>query len=514
MLFEGQILRDRFRVIRQIGKGGTSRVYLAEDISIGKKWAVKFIDTSDDDTGWLAQNEINMMIRLDYEMFPRIVDAWQEREGYIIVSDFVDGVTLNRYLAEQAVSKNKLLDWWIEIAKALDYLHTLNPAILYLDLKLENVMIKKDGSLKMIDFGIAGRIAEKGSLYGTIGYAAPEQYYNRGELLDERTDVFAFGMLMYAMYTGKRPVKNLKDQTILLESNKKINKNVKNIIRKCIMRNKEDRFESMDEIISELYELKNKRSGIRQIKVIAASLIAGVFLMGFTAVKSVVAEPTDNPSVKLAEELSGHISEGEYTEEGIKIIESYIDAGCLDEDSKYSCIYQVAKFYFENKKNYREAMRYFKQLDEVKYPDVVYYKELCNIQLNFETDSNDYIKCLDDFVSYNKGIGYSETRFENDLMIAALYEGICSLNKESQDKTIELLQTGINELRFAINNNLFVDPDGKYEGEYCRRLCILLSDNNQMEDSIRYGEKAIEILSDNAIRNDIEQRILKMKDNY
>ncbi len=203
MLSKGQTLRDRYRIVREIGKGGTSSVYLAEDVSIGKKWAVKFL-INDDDTVWLAQNEINMMIRLDHEMFPRIVDAWQERDGYVIVSDYIEGVTLDKVLKGKQVGKRMLAGWWIEIAQALEYLHELKPSILYLDLKLENIMLKKDGSLKLIDFGIAGRIAERGSLYGTPGYAAPEQYYNRGEMLDERTDVFAFGMLMYAMFKPYR----------------------------------------------------------------------------------------------------------------------------------------------------------------------------------------------------------------------------------------------------------------------------------------------------------------------
>ena len=85
MLSKGQVLRDRYRIERQIGSGGSSSVYLATDVSIGKKWAVKYLDCSDD-TMWLAQNEINMMIRLDHVMFPRIVDAWQDAGGYVIVA--------------------------------------------------------------------------------------------------------------------------------------------------------------------------------------------------------------------------------------------------------------------------------------------------------------------------------------------------------------------------------------------------------------------------------------------
>ena len=136
MLSNGMILRDRYRIVRCIGLGGSSSVYLAEDVSIGKKWAVKFIASRDDDTGWLAQNEINMMIRLDYEMFPRIVDAWQEAEGYVIVSDYIEGITLDKVLKKSPVSRKMMVDWWVSIAEAIRYLHMLKPSILYLDLKL------------------------------------------------------------------------------------------------------------------------------------------------------------------------------------------------------------------------------------------------------------------------------------------------------------------------------------------------------------------------------------------
>ena len=122
MLSNGMILRDRYRIVKCIGKGGSSSVFLAEDISLGKLWAVKFIDSCDDDTGWLAQNEINMMIRLDYEMFPRIVDAWQEADGYVIVSDYIEGITLDKVLKKRPAGRKILVEWWIRIAEAIRYI--------------------------------------------------------------------------------------------------------------------------------------------------------------------------------------------------------------------------------------------------------------------------------------------------------------------------------------------------------------------------------------------------------
>jgi serine/threonine-protein kinase len=321
------ILRDRYRIVRCIGKGGSSSVYLAEDISIGKRWAVKFIDSCDDDTGWLAQNEINMMIRIDYEMFPRIVDAWQEADGYVIVSDYIDGTTLDKVIKNRPIGRKTLVEWWIAVAEAIRYLHTLKPSILYLDLKLENIMLKNDGSLKLIDFGIAGRIADRGSLYGTVGYAAPEQYFNRGELLDERTDVFAFGMLMYAMISRKRPVRELKDQERIIRKDRRLPDKIKAIILNCIKEEKDKRYRSMDDLIRALVTLRVKKHVKLRIAACAGAAVFSLVLSGFAAVKHVLAEPAVSPAAEMAKELEGHIKGGEYTDEGIRIICGYIEAG-------------------------------------------------------------------------------------------------------------------------------------------------------------------------------------------
>ena len=449
MLSNGLVLRDRYRIVRCIGRGGTSAVYLAEDISIGKKWAVKFLESRDDDTGWLAQNEINMMIRLDYEMFPRIVDAWQEADGYVIVSDYIEGVTLDRVLKERQIGKRQLTDWWIKIADALKYLHECRPSILYLDLKLENIMLKKDGSLKLIDFGIAGRIADRVSLYGTPGYAAPEQYYNCGEYLDERTDVFAFGMLMYAMYTGRRPLEGLKEQKRIIANDKKIPAGIKSIILDCIGEDKDGRFDSMDELMGALKGLRGRKNGVVRIRLAAAAAIIAMGVFGTVMVRSVAAESEPDPALVMMEELKGHTKDGDYTDEGIRIICGYIESGCLSEEVEGRFVYEVAGHYFNVRHNYREALRYYRMLDDEKYPDAGYYIRLCTLQLSFEEDNERYRECLNEFAAYNKGLGYEEQRFENDLMLATLYEGLDGDDDGRREAETACLEEGLRELRYA-----------------------------------------------------------------
>lgn len=495
MLSAGLILRGRYRVICRIGNGGTSSVYLAEDVSIGKKWAVKFLPC-DDDTVWLAQNEINMMIMLDYEMFPRIVDAWQESDGYYIVSDYIEGITLDRVIGKKQVSRRTLIGWWLDIAGAIKYLHDRKPSILYLDLKLENIMLKKDGSLKLIDFGIAGRIAERGSLYGTPGYAAPEQYYNRGELLDERTDIFAFGMLMYAMLTGIRPVRDLKEQEKLIRNRRGISTKLRTVILNCISEDKNRRYKSMDELIAQLYVLKGYGNGTVRFR-LAAAAASAVLLIGFfgaVAVRYVAAEPVDDAAQRMLNEANEHISKGEYTEEGIRIICGYIESGCLDEETCKRFTYEVARNYFCVRRNYREALRYFEMLDEESYPETGYYTELCRLQISFEDDKDKYVRCLKEFGEYNRSLGYDETRYENDLMIATMYDGLIDLDGYDAQAEIECLREGVSDLRYAIEMGLFSDPDHRYEAEYCRRLCILYENKGDYTNALGYGEEALKLL--------------------
>ncbi len=508
MLSKGLILRDRYRIITRIGKGGSSSVYLAEDVAIGKKWAIKYLP-GDDDTVWLAQNEINMMIRLDHETFPRIVDAWQEGEGYYIVSDYIEGMTLDRVIEKRQVSRRMLIGWWIELAGAIEYLHDLKPSILYLDLKLENIMLKKDGSLKLIDFGIAGRIADRGSLYGTPGYAAPEQYYNCGEILDERTDVFAFGMLMYAMFSGRRPVRDLDEQELAIKCDRRLPAKIRRIILNCIGKDKRSRYENMNALLKDLTELRGKRDNVLRLKMTAAAAVLCMGLFGAAAVKYVVAEPRDDIANEMISEANSHIENGEYTEEGIRIICGYIESGCLDEETCERFTYEVARNYFSVRRNYREALRYFNKLDKEKYPEADYYIRLCGLQVSFEEDSEKYLKCLNEFCQYNRGLGYGESRYKNDLMLADLYDALSGRCEVGSKDEIEFLEKGLADLRYASQAGLYTDEGGRFEGEYLKRLCILCDEAGDKESAVKYGEQALGFVPEDRteVREDIESRI-------
>ena len=432
MLSSGLILRGRYRILRQIGRGGTSSVFLAEDVSIGKKWAVKFLPC-DDDTVWLAQNEINMMIMLDHEMFPRIVDAWQDEEGYYIVSDYIEGTTLDRALCTNKVSRKMLIEWWMDIAAAIKYLHDRKPSILYLDLKLENIMLKADGSLR---------------------------------------------------------------QEKLVREERGIPGRIRTIILSCISEDKDERYPGMGELADAIRMLKGggKKAARIRLSLAAAAAVTAIGIFGIAAVRYVLAEPIDNAAERMIAEANEHIVDGEYTEEGIRIICGYIESGCLDDDSCMRFTYEVAKNYFLVRRNYREALRYFEMLDTELYPESAYYKQLCRLQMTFENDREDYVRCLEEFNRYNKGLGYDGVRYENYLMIANLYDALISVDGYDPKQEIGVLEDGLHDLRYAVREGLYTDDGPGYEAEYLRRLCILYEDAGDRTKAISYGEQAVRLM--------------------
>ena len=201
----GTVLDGKYEILKKVGQGGMSIVYLAMDNRLNKQWAVKEIknDGSKSVETLLKglEREANILKNVDHPVLPRIVDIINENGTIYVIMDFVEGKPLNEVLkAEGAQKQSDVIEWGRALASALDYLHSMNPPIIYRDMKPSNVMLKPDGSVKLIDFGTAKEyIIENNAdttALGTRGYAAPEQfgdaqgrllYYVYNERLQEKT---------------------------------------------------------------------------------------------------------------------------------------------------------------------------------------------------------------------------------------------------------------------------------------------------------------------------------------
>lgn len=253
----GSMIADKYEILKLIGKGGMSEVYLAMDQNLNKQWAVKEIkkrawDKNNQVVIQSAIAEANMMKRLDHPCLPRIVDIIDREEVIYIVMDYVEGETLKRVVDREGAQKQEhVLQWALSLCDVLMYLHSQNPPIIYRDMKPANIMLQPNGNIKLIDFGIAREYKEKNiedtvSL-GTKGYAAPEQFGGRGQT-DIRTDIYCLGVTLYHLVTGKNPAEPPYEIYPIRHWDGRLSAGLEKIIQKCTQANPDERYQSDEEL--------------------------------------------------------------------------------------------------------------------------------------------------------------------------------------------------------------------------------------------------------------------------
>lgn len=258
MITAGTIIQNKYEILKLVGKGGMSKVYLAMDQNLNKQWAVKEIEKHPEDKNntiiiQSALAEANMIKRLDHPLLPRIVDIIDKPEAIYIVMDYIEGEALSKVLDRQgAQPQNEVIGWAIDLCKVLDYLHTQNPPIIYRDMKPANIMLLPNGSVKLIDFGIAREyknenMADTVSL-GTRGYAAPEQFGGKGQT-DVRTDIYSLGVTLYHLLTGHNPSEPPYEVYPIRHWNPRLSSGLESIILKCTQANPQDRYQSCVELL-------------------------------------------------------------------------------------------------------------------------------------------------------------------------------------------------------------------------------------------------------------------------
>lgn len=257
----GEIIDDKYEILVEVGHGGMSTVYLAIDKRLNKQWAVKEVkhksqERIDEIVIQSAIDEANMIKRLDHPAIVRIVDIIDNNDALYIVEDYVEGETLSNILERDGAQPQELvIKWMRQLCDALEYLHTRKPPIIYRDMKPDNVMLKPDGDIKIIDFGIAreykeNNIADTMAL-GTKGYAAPEQFGGQGQT-DARTDIYCLGVTLYHLLTGHNPRNPPYELYPIRYWNPQLSKGLEEIILKCTKLNPKDRYQSCAEIIQAL----------------------------------------------------------------------------------------------------------------------------------------------------------------------------------------------------------------------------------------------------------------------
>ncbi len=247
-----RILNNRYKLEEQIGSGGMSIVYKAEDLTTGETVAIKVLRSELSENDQLIRKfnqEAESAKRLTHPNIVRTRDAGYDDNIYYIVRDLVDGMTLKEYIDKEGpLAPDHAADIALKVAYGLQYAHS--NGVIHRDIKPHNIIIDNDGSVKLTDFGIARvlndetRTTEYGkSLVGTVYYTSPEQV--RGLNVDERTDVYSLGVVLFEMLTGTLPFDgenavNIAMQHVTKEAesarkyNKAVNTSLDNIIRNAM----------------------------------------------------------------------------------------------------------------------------------------------------------------------------------------------------------------------------------------------------------------------------------------
>ncbi len=287
----GYVVDGKYEILKQIGKGGMSVVYLAMDKRLNKQWAIKEISKigngkNDEIIINSLLVEANLMKRLDHPALPRIVDIIDDGHIIYIVMDYIEGEPLSKILEEYGPQTEEIvLEWAKQLCDVLDYLHSQNPPIIYRDMKPSNVMLKPEGNLKVIDFGIAREYKEQGladtTVLGTKGYASPEHYGSRQT--DMRSDIYTLGMTLHHLITGVDPRQPDYVYASVRQWNPELSDGIEAIIDKCTAIDPKDRYQNCAEL---MYDLQHpdlitkghKKKQKRKLGLFVASVIAAVMM--------------------------------------------------------------------------------------------------------------------------------------------------------------------------------------------------------------------------------------------
>jgi len=256
MLEIGSLVDGKYKILKVVGKGGMSVVYLAKNERANKEWAIKEIrkdGTQKDEV--VKQNliaETNMLIRLSHPNLPSIIDVIDNGDTFLIIMDYIEGVSLNDVLdSGGAQTQEDVVDWARQLCDVLGYLHSRQPPIVYRDMKPANVMLKPDGSVMLIDFGTAREFKDYSvadtTCLGTQGYAAPEQFGGQGQT-DGRTDIYCLGATMYHLITGHNPCKYPYEMSPIRKWDPSLSSGLEEIILTCTQRNPNERYQSCEEL--------------------------------------------------------------------------------------------------------------------------------------------------------------------------------------------------------------------------------------------------------------------------
>jgi len=296
-----------YKISKGIGTGGMGDVYLATDMTAGRKAALKLLPmrfTGDAERLKRFQQEAHAVVGLNHPNILTVYEIGQDHSTHYIASELIEGETLRQRLMRGRMQLSEAVDIAIQVASALAAAH--EAGIVHRDIKPENIMLRPDGYVKVLDFGIA-KLAEQevpvtiptdealllvetnlGSILGTVRYMSPEQA--RGAQVDKRTDVWSLGVVLYEMVTGHAPFTGEtpgEAMTSILEKEPPpltsylahTPAELQQIISRTLRKEREERYQSAHELLEALKDLRHKLEFKAELKRSTAAPKLAAFIM-------------------------------------------------------------------------------------------------------------------------------------------------------------------------------------------------------------------------------------------
>jgi len=259
-----------YRILEKLGEGGMGIVYLAEDTKLKRQVAIKFLPkhiASNSDERKRFEIEAQAAAALNHSNISHIYAIEEVDDEMFIVMEYIEGEELKEKISSEPIGFNEAVDIATQIAEGLQVAH--DKGIVHRDVKSSNIMITEKGKVKIMDFGLAKvrggvQLTKEHSTLGTAAYMSPEQA--KGEEVDQRSDIWSFGVVLYEMLAGQLPFKGEYEQAVTYSI---VNENpdpisefrldlpleLETIVNKCLEKNSEDRYQHADDILVDLRKI-------------------------------------------------------------------------------------------------------------------------------------------------------------------------------------------------------------------------------------------------------------------
>ncbi len=284
----------RYEIRSQLGAGGMGEAYLARDTKLDRKVALKILPAdlaANQDRMRRFTQEAKAAAALNHPNIATIREIGESDGVNYIAMEFIDGAMLREKIHQEQTDLRKLLRYLQHVAEGLAKAHAAR--IVHRDLKPDNIMITRDGHAKILDFGLAKLIEQPpmsdgdssevatavmpqhsspGTVMGTVGYMSPEQAHGKTKEIDQRSDIFSFGCILFEAATGKKPfegesvIKSLhmvvyEPAPPLADFNPSAPPELQRIVRRCLAKDPDERYQSIKEVAIELKELRRELQG-------------------------------------------------------------------------------------------------------------------------------------------------------------------------------------------------------------------------------------------------------------